>query len=903
MAQAESDPERNGSVGPAWHARSPEAALEGLDATTAGLTGPEAARRLEAYGPNRLPAGRRQTLLQRFLAQFRNLLIYVLLGSAAVSLWLGHPIDAAVILLVVLANAVVGVVQEGRAERALEAIRDMVSPQAAVLRDGRRTRIPVEELVPGDILLLEPGDRIGADARLLRASGLRIDEAILTGESVPVDKTTAAGDEAAPVGDRLCMTFSGTMVVAGQGLGLVTATGRHSELGRISTLLGRVETLTTPLLAQMDRFGRQLTGVILAASALVFGFAILARGYGLDEAFMTVVGIAVAAIPEGLPAVMTITLAIGVQRMARRKAIIRRLPAVETLGSVSIICSDKTGTLTRNEMMVRQVLTPAGAYDVSGNGYSPDGRIAPSREDLSEEFSAQFLAALVLCNDSDVHRAGEDWRVEGDPMEGALLVLAAKAGLAVPELRAARTRLAEIPFDARHRLMATLNGGDDGRPSIFVKGAPERIIDLCTLEDDPQGPRPLAGEAWHAAAEAMAADGLRVLALAWKPADAPELDFHALESGLRLLALVGLLDPPREETMGAIAECGSAGIGVKMITGDHAETASAIARALGIPHAAAVCRGAEVDAMDGAALAERAGQTAVFARTSPEHKLRIVEALQSRRQIVAMTGDGVNDAPALKRADVGVAMGRKGTETAKEAAQIVLADDNFASIVAAVREGRTVYDNLKKVIAWTLPTNGGEALAIIASLLLGLTLPLSPLQILWINLVTAACLGLTLAFEPTEADVMRRPPRRPSEPILSGFLVWRVAFVSCLVLLFVGGVFAWARDGGRDLETARTLATNTIVVLEIFYLFSIRYLRSTSLTWRGLMGTPAVLIGVGATVALQLLFTYLPWMNLLFASRPLSWLEGAIAIGLGIVFFAILEIEKLMRRAVRRRQA
>ncbi|HWM47645.1 MAG TPA: HAD-IC family P-type ATPase [Xanthobacteraceae bacterium] len=893
--------------GEPWHARDAKAVLAALGSGPEGLPVEEAARRLESFGPNRLPEGPRQSALTRFALQFHNLLIYVLLAAAALAAATGHVTDALVVLAVVFINAIIGFIQEGRAEQALDAIRQMIDPHASVIRDGLRMTVAAQEVVPGDIVVLEAGDRVPADLRLVRARNLRIDEAALTGESVPIDKAvgTAAADTA--LGDRRCMAFSGTFVAAGHGFGVVVATGAATELGRISTMVSAVERLTTPLVRQMDRFARQVTLAVLAVSALVFAYAALVQAYPIDEAFMVVVGLAVAAIPEGLPAVLTITLAVGVQRMARRNAIIRRLPAVETLGSVSVICSDKTGTLTRNEMTVATLVTADRRLTVEGAGYVPEGRflaegapIDPASDPVLEELT---LAGL-LCNDAHLRQSDRDWTIEGDPMEAALVVLALKAGHDAGAAREHFVRRDEIPFDTRHRYMATLHMRDGHAPVVYVKGAPERILGMCRFAAGVEGEQPLDAAHWHREVDALAAAGRRVIALARRamPANRDTLDAAAVDHGLTLLGLVGLIDPARTEAADAIAECKAAGIGVKMITGDHAATARAIAVQLGLGDDVAVVNGQALDRLDAARLRQCAREASVFARTSPEHKLQLVEALQADGSVVAMTGDGVNDAPALKRADVGVAVGRRGTEAAKQSSEMVLADDNFASIVAAVREGRTVYDNITKVIAWTLPTNGGEAFTIILAILFGLTLPVTPVQILWINMVTAVALGLTLAFEPTEPHTMRRPPRPPGQPLLSGRLLWRILFVSLLMVAGTFAIYAGAVARGLPLETARTMAVNVLVVMEIFYLFSVRYVHGTSLTWRGVLGTRAVLIGVGVVIVAQFAFTYLPPLQLVFESRPLSLLDGTLIVAVGVALLAVVEIEKrlaarFMRRA------
>jgi magnesium-transporting ATPase (P-type) len=894
------------ALDPPWHACPAEEVLRRLGSGVGGLKPGEAARRLAEHGPNRLPFVQGRSALRRFIAQFENLLIHVLMAAGIVTALLGHFVDSAVILGVILINAIVGFIQEGRAEQALDAIRDMLTPHASVLRDGRRVTVDATDLVPGDLVLLEAGDKVPADLRLLRPRNLRIEEAALTGESVPAEKAAEAVGASAALGDRSCMAFSGTLVTAGQSQGVVVATGAATELGKISAMLGGVQRLTTPLLRQMDTFARQLTVIILGVALAVFAFAWLGRAYDAEDAFMIVVGIAVAAIPEGLPAVLTITLAIGVRRMAARRAIVRQLPAVETLGAVSVICSDKTGTLTRNEMTVAVAETPRGRFDASGAGYAPEGAVLQAGEEPSVA-GARLLAELTrvaaLCNDAALREEPDGtWVVDGDPMEGALLAFTDRAGHSHEAERLRYPRRDEIPFDSRHRFMATLHAGQ-GHSFICVKGAPERLVELCDRQREGEGDAPLDAALWHARAEALAAGGMRVIALALRevPHGTEALSPGNLESGLVLLGLLGLMDPPREEAVAAVAECQAAGIRVKMITGDHAATAGAIALQVGLLGAGVVVTGRDLDTLDDATLRQRARESDVFARTSPEHKLRLVEALQAEGAVVAMTGDGVNDAPALKRADVGVAMGRKGTEAAKEAAEMVLADDNFATITAAVREGRTVYDNIQKVIAWTLPTNGGEALIVIIAILLGMTLPLTPVQILWINMVTAVTLGLVLAFEPAEPDIMRRPPRAPTEPLLSRHLAWRVALVSVLFTLAVFAIFAWSGWRGLSLEASRTAVVNAIVVLEIAYLFSVRFQRSTSFTWRRAMGTPAVLVGVGTVVALQLAFTYAPPLQALFATRPLDPLaDGLPILAVGVGLMLVLEGEKWLRRRLAR---
>jgi magnesium-transporting ATPase (P-type) len=848
------------------HALAATEVLARLDSSPRGLAAEQAAERLAKHGPNTLPQAKPRHPLMRFAAQFNSALIYFLLAAAASAGVLGHGVDAAVIVAVVLVNAVVGFVQEGKAEKALEAMRRLISPGAAVLRGGERHTVAVSALVPGDVVLIEAGDRVPADLRLLRARGLLIDEALLTGESVPAQKDERPAPPGAGLGERHSMAYSGTLVAAGQASGVVVATGAATELGRISSLLAGVEQLATPLLRQMNRFARRFTLAAIAGAAALFMFAILARGYAWPQALLAVVALAVSLVPEGLPAVITITLAVGVRRMAARNAVIRRLPAVETLGATSVICSDKTGTLTRNEMTVRRIVSPAHEAAVSGAGYAPQGDI----EAVGHDDDAAALAAAMplircglLCNDAQLRSLEGAWRVMGDPMEGALVALAMKAGLNPEHLRGEWPRVDEIPFDARHRYMATLHRGPDARAWLFVKGAPEEL-----LERSPGAELAF----WHSRIAQAASAGERVLGFAARAIEVGSRLEPGQVSGLEFLGIAGFIDPPRPEAREAIAQCASAGIAVRMITGDHPATAAAIARALGLP------------------------ANAVHARATPEDKLRLVRELQARGAVVAMTGDGVNDAPALKQADVGVAMGIKGTEAAKEAAEMVLLDDNFASIVAAVHEGRTVYDNIRKVVAWTLPTNGGEALTVAAALLAGFVLPMSAAQILWVNLVTSVTLGLALAFEPAEPGVMRRAPRRPQAPLLSHFLIWRVALVSTLFAAVSLAVFFAALGAGRDLETARTLVVNTLVVLEICYLFNVRYLGVGSVTLRGALGTPAVLWALALVVAAQLAFTYLPLMQHWFATRPVPLLDGAAVIACGVAFMLLLEGEKLLLR-------
>jgi magnesium-transporting ATPase (P-type) len=886
----------------AWHGLSQTSVLALLCSLVEGLNHAEAAKRLAQIGPNRLPEPPRRSPWMRFLLQFHNILIYVLLGAAVMTILVDHLVDSVVILAVVMVNAIIGFLQEGKAEKAMDAIRQMLAPRANVLRAGIRQSIDGEAIVPGDIILLEAGDKVPADLRLLSVHGLQIQEALLTGESVPVEKYTKPVAQDAALGDRNCMAFSGTLVTSGQGTGVVVATGAAAEIGRISGLLSEVETLTTPLVKQMGVFAKWLTSFILAFSSAILAFGYFIQQHPFTELFMAVVGLSVAAIPEGLPAVLTITLAIGVQAMARRHAIVRRLPAIETLGSVSVICTDKTGTLTRNEMMVASVLTATQCLQVEGEGYAPTGAIMVDGQPLTAEQTpmiSNLAHAALLCNNAELQQKDGVWQVEGDPMEGALLVLVGKIGLEHVQCQTQWQRTDTIPFDSKHRFMATLNHDHKGHAFIFVKGAPEQLLAMCQKQSMTGGDdAALDTDYWHAQVDAIAARGQRVLAFAIKPVK-PEgtvLEFSDVKEGLILLGMVGMIDPPRAEAITAVAECQQAGIAVKMITGDHAGTAFAIGKQIGLQKIERVLTGKEIDMLDAVALKQAVQETDIFARTSPEHKLRLVMALQSHGMVVAMTGDGVNDAPALKRADAGIAMGLKGSEAAKEAAELVLADDNFASIVAAVREGRTVYDNLKKVISFLLPVNGGESFSLIIAILFGLTLPITPVQILWVNMVSSVALAMALAFEPSEPQVMQRPPRPVSASILSGFLMWRIAFVSALFSVGVFGQFLLAKIQGADLDTARTMAVNTLVVMEIFYLFSVRYIHGASFTLRGVMGTKAVLWAISIVTLLQLLFIYAPFMQIFFAAKPLTIMQGLQVIISGVVVLVLLELEKTIGR-------
>ncbi|TAH52095.1 MAG: cation-transporting P-type ATPase [Betaproteobacteria bacterium] len=884
-----------------WHALPSEEVQQALRTGAQGLSADEARRRLERHGPNRLAPPRRRGPLLRLLLQFHNVLLYVMLGAATITALLGHWVDTGVLVAAVVVNAVIGFIQEGKAEAALDAIRAMLSPHATVIRDGSRREIDAAELVPGDVVVLASGDRVPADLRLFAVKDLRIEEAALTGESLPAEKALAPVAPDAPLGDRTGMAYSGTVVVYGQATGIVVATGDDTELGRINDMLAAVGHQATPLLRKIDQFGRVLAIAILAAAALTFAIGTLWRGHPPAEMFMMVVALAASAIPEGLPAILTVTLALGVQRMARRNAIVRHLPAVETLGSVTVICSDKTGTLTRNEMTVQRVVIAHHAVDVGGIGYAPVGDFSIDGRLIDVDRHPALARAIlggVLCNDARLREEDDLWRVEGDPTEGALLVLGDKAGISLHAAAERLPRIDSIPFESEHRFMATHHRDRDGASWIYLKGAPERILDLCDRQLQHDGEQPLDADFWRRMATDTAAQGLRLLAIACRQASpaGDRLGFGDVQAGYTMLALVGIIDPPRAEAIDAVAECHHAGIRVKMITGDHAETARAIGAQLAIGVGKPAITGAEVALMDDAELRRVAMDVDVFARASPEHKLRLVRALQDDGQVVAMTGDGVNDSPALKRADVGVAMGMKGTEAAKEAADMVLADDNFATIATAVREGRAVYDNLKKFILFMLPTNGGEALVVIAAILFELTLPLTPAQVLWINMVTSSTLGLALAFEPAEHGIMARRPRPPGAPLLSGFFVWRVTMVSLLMMTGALGLFLWELELGNDIETARTMAVNAVVAAEMFYLLNSRHILASVLTHDGLLGNRVALAAIAACIPLQLAFTHLPAMQAIFGSSDLTALEWGKVAAAGMMVFAVAELEKLVIR-------
>lgn len=874
-----------------WHNLPAEDVTEKLDSSENGITDEEAADRLNSYGPNKLPEGKSRSALMRFLLQFHNVLIYVLMVAAVITAMLDHWIDTWVIVAVIFVNAIIGFVQEGRAEKALEGIRKMLSLDATVLRNGNRKTVDAEELVPGDIVLLESGDKVPADLRLLSVRNFRIEESALTGESVAVEKVVSAAEEKAVPGDQTCMAFSGTSVVYGRAKGIVVETGARTELGKINQMMSDVEEITTPLLQQIDQFGKWLSAVILAITALFFVIGYFFRDYSMDELFMAVISLAVAAIPEGLPAIMTITLAVGVQAMAGRNAIIRRLPSVETLGSVSVICSDKTGTLTKNEMTVTSFATADSLYRVEGTGYKPEGKILledDSVEIKPDSVAGKLVQAVIACNDAGLSQKEDKWVVDGDPTEGALITLAHKAGFGEfnPE------RIDHIPFESEHKYMATLNRLD-GETVIFMKGAPEELISLCDTELTAGGEDSIRKAYWDEQMERQANKGRRLIAAAYKKTESSvkQIDHEDVQNGMVFLGLFGMIDPPRPEAIESIKVCKEAGIKVKMITGDHLVTARAIGKELGIGDGEKAISGQELEQMSDEELKDVVMEYDVFARTSPEHKLRLVKALQARGKICAMTGDGVNDAPALKRADVGIAMGIKGTEVTKDASEMVLADDNFASIASAVEEGRTIYDNLRKAILFILPTNGAESFVIMAAVIMGIAMPITPVQILWVNMVTAVTLALALSFEPTERGVMMRPPRDTNAPILGGYFMWRVGFVSLMIGGITLGLYYWLLDYGYDIDEARTVAVNTLVAGQLFYLFNCRRMHEPSIG-SGFFNNRYAFYAVGVLIVLQMVFTYAPFMNEWFGTSPHTAWYWVYPVAGGVVVFMFVEFEK-----------
>ncbi len=880
-----------------------EEVLKNQQSQPSGLTHDEASARLARDGLNALPEKAGKPAWLRFLAHFHDVLIYVLIAAAALTAVMGHWVDTAVILGVAVINALIGHIQENNAEKSLKSIRNMLSASAVVVRNGQHETVATTDLVVGDIVVLRAGDRIPADLRVMEAHNLRVEEAILTGESTVVDKTAEALTGELPLGDRKNLLFSGTTISAGAGLGVVIATGEATELGHINQMMTEIEKHRTPLLVQMDKLGKAIFSLILAMMVGLFIFSLLLRDMPMGELLLSLISLAVAAVPEGLPAIISIILSLGVQTMARKRAIIRKLPTVETLGAMSVICSDKTGTLTMNEMTVKAIITADKNYRVQGNSYEPTGEIHVEENDALAEIAPgslleSYLRTIDLCNDSQLIRDEQGhWGITGGPTEGALKVLAAKAMLPAveSELRS------KIPFDSQYKYMAThYRIGNDER--VLVTGAPDVLFKLCQLQQTANGTEAFTQPHWEAEIARYAKEGLRMVAAAWKPtrADADVLTHDCLNEGLIFLGIAGMMDPPRPEAIAAIGACQQAGIRVKMITGDHPQTAMSIGGMLGIHNSTHAVTGYELEQMDEAELAEAAVTYDIFARTSPEHKLRLVKALQDKGEIVGMTGDGVNDAPALKQADVGIAMGIKGTEVTKEAADMVLTDDNFATIASAVQEGRRVYDNLKKTILFIMPTNLAQGLLIIVALLAGNLIPLTPVLILWMNMATSATLSFGLAFEAGERNIMRRPPRQSNENVMDGFAIWRVGFVGTLIAACAFMLEAWLQPRGHSPEFIRTVLLQTLVTAQWVYMLNCRVSDGFSLG-RGLLMNKGIWLVSGILLLLQLAIIYVPFLQMMFGTTALPLRYWGITFAIGIVLFFIVEIEKPLTRKFRRK--
>ncbi len=872
----------------------------------------EIENRQERYGPNAITQRKGQGPLVRFLLEFNQPLVYILLAASLITAILQEWVDSGVILGVVMVNAIIGFVQETKALKAIDALARAMTSEATVLRASKKQRVSSAELVPGDIVFLQSGDKVPADLRLLVCRELQIDESTLTGESVPIEKHVKAIDRDTVLADRRNMVYSTTLVTYGTATGVVVGIGDNTEIGRISELISSAEVLATPLTRKISHFSGILLYVILGMAAVTFLVGIL-RGESALHMLMAAVALAVGAIPEGLPAAVTITLAIGVGKMARHNAIIRKLPAVETLGSTTVICSDKTGTLTQNEMTVREVFAGDERFVISGVGYAPEGDISFDKVPVDASNYPVLLECFkagLLCNDSTVAQTEQGWQVAGDPTEAALIVSARKARLTPDAIMREHPRLDAIPFESQHQYMATLHNMGPGRaPVAYLKGSVESIIQRCdNMLSGSNHRSALDASVVEQRVDEMAAAGLRVLAFARSelPVGTKSIEHQDVAGGLSFVGLQGMIDPPRTEVIHAVRACHDAGIQVKMITGDHAGTAAAIAAQIGLDGGPSngettairtdgVLTGRMLAELTDAELLEVVDRTLVFARVAPEQKLRLVKALQHRGHIVAMTGDGVNDAPALRRANIGVAMGVTGTEVAKEAADMVLTDDNFSSIEAAIEEGRGVFDNLVKFITWTLPTNIGEGLVILVAVFMGAVLPVLPVQILWINMTTAVLLGLTLAFEPKEPGIMLRPPRDPASPILSPTLILRILLVGAMLLMGAFGLFKWELNHGESDAAARTVAVNVFVFGELCYLFNCRSL-TMSMFAIGVFSNRWLLLGVAAMSALQVAFTYVPFMNRTFGSAPIGATEWFLVLGTGMLIYFVVGIEKWLRR-------
>ncbi|MBF1988456.1 cation-translocating P-type ATPase [Fischerella thermalis] len=887
-----------------WHHLSIQEVTRHLDTNLeTGLTSAVAAKKRERFGANELKSKPGTSPLLRFLLQFNQPLLYILLIAGAIKAFLGQWVNAGVIWGVTLINAIIGFVQESKAESAIAALASSVKTNATIIRNGQKMQVPSTELVPGDVVLLASGDKVPADLRLVQARNLQVNESALTGESIAIEKNIQPLDIDTPLAERTNMAYAGSFVTFGTGKGIVVAIGDATETGRISQLIEQGTSLKTPLTRKFDKFSRTLLYIILGIAALMFAVG-LGYGYSWVEMFEAAIAFAVSAIPEGLPAVVTVTLAIGVSRMARRHAIVRKLPAVETLGSATVICSDKTGTLTENQMTVQAIYAGDQNYTVTGVGYVPQGKILLNEKPVNWDNSSalqECIKAGLLCNDSHLEKKNGQWQVVGDPTEGALIVVANKVGITRSSLEEEMPRLDVIPFESEFQYMATLHetssfASDKKQGTIYVKGSVEAILKRCQQMLDVEGNLiPLDAETIHQEVDAMANLGLRVLAFAKKTVPDVEtlcttsLQHADIENDLIFLGLQGMIDPPRKEAIKAVQACQEAGIQVKMITGDHAVTAQAIARSMGFNKNGEVLAftGSQLAQMGKSELATAIEDGVVFARVAPEQKLRIVEALQSRGEVVAMTGDGVNDAPALKQADIGIAMGGAGTEVAKEASDMILTDDNFASIEAAVEEGRTVYQNLLKAIAFILPVNGGESMTILISVLLARELPILSLQVLWLNMVNSITMTVPLAFEPKSERVMQKPPRNPSEPLLSPSLLQRILAISIFNWILIFGVFEWIQQTTGNINLARTMAIQALVAGRIFYLLSISQLGSAVIaSIRGIRhrinDTSAIVIGIACTVILQIIFSQWNLMNSLFSTAPLNLNQWLICLFIGL---------------------
>jgi P-type Ca2+ transporter type 2C len=882
--------------GEKWYSMEAGKVLEKLGTNIdKGLSESDVRERMETHGRNDIPRGKKRSGFVRFIIQFHNVLIYVLIAAAVITALMDHWIDTWVILAVVVINALIGFLQEGKAERALESIRKMLSLETVVIRDTRKQTIDAAELVPGDIVLLKSGDKVPADIRLVKSKDLRMEESPLTGESTAIEKQIEPVDGSAIIGDQLSMAFSGTVVVYGKATGVVVRTGADTEIGRINQMISSVENITTPLLQQIEKVGKWLSLFILLGAGAFFAVGYFFRDYSLTELFLAAIGLIVASIPEGLPAIMTITLAIGVQRMAKRNAIIRKLPSVETLGAVNVICSDKTGTLTRNEMTAKTIVTAEKEYQIEGTGYKPDGKFTVNDEEMNPEEDKvlwQLLRTARVCNNAEIYKEEDGpWKLTGTPTEGALLTMSYKAGLKdfKPE------RIDTIPFESEHKYMASLNKIDE-EMVVFLSGAPERILELCDKQLTGDGNEDVDSKFWEKKMEDAAVNGQRLLGLAFNTKDIKRSEIGKKDIGKEniFLGIVGIIDPPRDEAIEAIKECKSAGVEVKMITGDHAITARAIGKELGIGDGEKSLTGKELEQMSDEEMLKVVNEYDIYARTSPENKLKLVKALQDNGLLCAMTGDGVNDAPALKKANIGIAMGIKGTEVSKDASEMVLADDNFATIVHAIEEGRTVYDNIRKALLFILPTNGAEALVIMSAILLGMVMPITPVQILWVNMVTAVTLALALSFEPMESNVMERPPRGADESILGKLFIWRITFVSVILAGLTIGVFSLMRNNGLEDAEARTIAVNSLVLGQLFYLFNCRKINHPALG-KGFFTNRFAFWAAGVLMALQIGFVYLPFMNNLFGTRSIAADYWLYPLATGVLVFVLVELEKFIK--------